>query len=64
MTVPTASADAALRLVRGESAFPHDLLGAHPFSLDGVDGVVIRAFQPDAASIAVVLALPATMAVA
>ena len=56
MTVPTASADAALRLVRGESALPHDLLGAHPITLDGVDGVAIRAFQPNAASIAVVTA--------
>jgi 1,4-alpha-glucan branching enzyme len=55
MTVPTASTDAALRLVRGESALPHDLLGAHPSTLDGVDGVAIRAFQPNAASIAVVL---------
>ena len=55
MTVPTASTDAALRLVRGESALPHDVLGAHPITLDGVDGVAIRAFQPNAASIAVVL---------
>ena len=55
MTVPTASADAALRLVRGESAVPHDLLGAHPITVEGVDGVAIRAFQPNAASIAVVL---------
>ncbi|WP_309671336.1 1,4-alpha-glucan branching protein GlgB [Gemmatimonas sp.] len=55
MTVPTASAAAALRLVRGESALPHDLLGAHPITRDGVDGVAIRAFQPNAASIVVVL---------
>ncbi len=55
MTVPTASADAALRLVRGESALPHDLLGAHPTTVDGVAGVAIRAFQPNAAAMAVVL---------
>jgi 1,4-alpha-glucan branching enzyme len=54
MTVPTASTDAALRIVRGESAVPHDVLGAHPITLDGVEGVAIRAFQPNAASIAVV----------
>ncbi len=32
---------------------PHDVLGAHPITLDGVEGVAIRAFQPNAASIAV-----------
>ena len=55
MTVPTASTDAARRLVGGESALPHDVLGVHPITLDGVDGVVVRAFQPNAASIALVL---------
>ena len=34
---------------------PHDVLGAHPITLDGVDGVVVRAVQPNAASIALVL---------
>ncbi len=55
MTVPTASTDAARRLVGGESALPNDVLGVHPITLDGVDGVVVRAFQPNAASIALVL---------
>ena len=31
------------------------MLGVHPITLDGVDGVVVRAFQPNAASIALVL---------
>ena len=34
---------------------PHDVLGVHPITLDGVDGVVVRAFQPNAASVALVL---------
>ena len=55
MTVPTASTDAARRLVGGESALPNDVLGVHPITLDGVDGVVVRTFQPNAASIALVL---------
>ncbi len=55
MILPTVSADAALRLVRGESAQPHDLLGAHTATQHGVDGVVVRVFQPNAASVAVVL---------
>lgn len=55
MTVPTAVADATLQLVRGESAAPHDVLGAHPTSEAGVDGVVIRVFQPNAVSVTVLL---------
>ncbi|MDQ8166567.1 MAG: 1,4-alpha-glucan branching protein GlgB [Gemmatimonadota bacterium] len=55
MILPIVSADAALRLVRGESAQPHDLLGAHTATQDGVEGVVVRVFQPNAASVAVVL---------
>ena len=37
-----------MQLRRGELRTPHDLLGAHPLSLDGVDGVVIRARVPRA----------------
>ncbi len=36
------------RLRRGEHHDPHSLLGAHPTSSAGRDGVVIRAFHPDA----------------
>lgn len=55
LTPPPLSAADALRLVRGESATPHDLLGAHALNVDGVDGVVIRAFMPRASAIDVVL---------
>ncbi|RJP34602.1 MAG: 1,4-alpha-glucan branching protein GlgB [Phycisphaerales bacterium] len=40
--------DLVRRLIRGELPDPHRLLGAHPASLDGVQGVVIRAYHPDA----------------
>jgi len=40
-------ADADL-LVRGEHHDPHRLLGAHPVSVAGRAGVVIRAYHPDA----------------
>jgi len=42
------SADARRRLVAGESATPHDVLGTHAAVVDGTPGVVIRAFHPDA----------------
>jgi len=34
---------------------PHDLLGAHPATVDGVRGVVVRAFLPNAAHVAVLV---------
>ncbi len=39
---------AAARLIAGRHPSPHDLLGAHPDTVDGVRGVVVRAFHPDA----------------
>ncbi|MEP0845793.1 MAG: 1,4-alpha-glucan branching protein GlgB [Phycisphaerae bacterium] len=38
------------RLAAGEHSEPHRYLGAHPLTLDGVAGAVIRAFHPDAVS--------------
>jgi 1,4-alpha-glucan branching enzyme len=35
-------------LLRGESHDPHGLLGAHRVHADGTDGVLVRAFHPDA----------------
>lgn len=35
-------------VLRGESADPHSVLGAHPASVGGVDGAVVRAMHPDA----------------
>jgi 1,4-alpha-glucan branching enzyme len=36
------------RLAAGEHDEPHRILGAHPVRAAGVDGVVVRAFHPDA----------------
>lgn len=36
------------RLVRVEHPDPHSILGAHPYSIHGKKGIVIRAFHPDA----------------
>jgi len=36
------------KLVHVEHADPHSILGAHPYTLDGKMGVVVRAFHPDA----------------
>src|SRR5262249_2158764 len=44
------------RLLAGEHPSPHDVLGAHTVSVDGVAGVVVRAFHPDAIAAEVVLA--------
>jgi 1,4-alpha-glucan branching enzyme len=48
--------EARARLVRGEHASPHDVLGAHPAAERGAPGVVIRAFHPDAVSADALLA--------
>jgi 1,4-alpha-glucan branching enzyme len=49
------SAESALRLVRGESMHPHDVLGAHDAEIDGVRGVVVRVFQPLASAVRLML---------
>ncbi|MFO0839043.1 MAG: 1,4-alpha-glucan branching protein GlgB [Phycisphaerae bacterium] len=36
------------RLTAGEHHSPHDVLGAHPAQFEGRDGLVIRAYHPDA----------------
>jgi 1,4-alpha-glucan branching enzyme len=43
------------RLRAIEHAEPHRVLGAHPVERDGVKGVVVRAFHPDATNVACVL---------
>lgn len=53
--LPPIAADAAMRLVRGSSAHPHDLLGAHPATVDDVAGVVVRAFLPRAVAVSVLV---------
>src|SRR6187551_2230032 len=42
-------------LLRGESAAPHAVLGAHPAVAGGVDGVMVRAMHPDAESVECIL---------
>jgi 1,4-alpha-glucan branching enzyme len=53
--MPPVPSDAAQRLVRGESMHPHDVLGAHTATVDGVQGVVVRAFLPNAAAVSVLV---------
>jgi len=38
----------AARLLAGEHAEPHRVLGAHPFVREGIAGCVVRAWHPDA----------------
>jgi 1,4-alpha-glucan branching enzyme len=38
------------RICSVEHSDPHSVLGGHPAVIDGVDGVVIRAFHPDASA--------------
>jgi 1,4-alpha-glucan branching enzyme len=45
---------AAARLIAGRHPGPHDVLGAHPDTVDGARGVVVRAFHPDAVGAEVV----------
>ncbi|HYW30025.1 MAG TPA: 1,4-alpha-glucan branching protein GlgB [Gemmatimonas sp.] len=40
--------DSTARVIHGESRAPHDVLGAHVATLDGVDGVVFRILAPGA----------------
>lgn len=44
------------RLLAGELADPHRLLGAHAVAIDGQDGAVIRAMHPDAVAATAILA--------
>ncbi len=45
----------ARALARGDHSEPHRVLGAHPASRRGRDGVVVRAFHPDATAVDLVL---------
>ena len=52
---PAPPADLVARLRRGELDAPHALLGAHPATVDGAAGVVLRAWHPDASGCEAVL---------
>jgi 1,4-alpha-glucan branching enzyme len=41
------------RLVAGMHATPHDVLGAHPARMHGSEGIVVRAWHPDAVGVEV-----------
>ena len=45
--------DAARQLLAGHHPNPHAILGAHPLSVQGTTGVVVRAMHPDASAIEV-----------
>ncbi|MFH1113276.1 MAG: 1,4-alpha-glucan branching protein GlgB [Pseudomonadota bacterium] len=49
------------RIIRIEHSDPHRVLGAHPVSLNGCEGLIVRAFHPDA-SRAVIIAGENTIA--
>jgi 1,4-alpha-glucan branching enzyme len=38
-------------LLAGEHPSPHDILGAHPWRIGGVQGIVVRALHPDACGV-------------
>jgi 1,4-alpha-glucan branching enzyme len=48
MKAPAIEAADRQRLCEGRHDEPHSVLGAHPVTAHGVDGVVVRARQPDA----------------
>ena len=52
------------RLTRNEHHEPHRLLGAHPGTLDGRTGVIVRAYHPDAVRAECVLATGARLELA
>ena len=60
---PVADAGERERLLAGEHVTPHAILGAHPATVNGVAGVVIRVFHPDATAAEVVpcVGAPITM---
>src|SRR4051794_29375786 len=61
LAAPPPSATDVARLHAGELAEPHALLGVHPGLVDGLAGVTIRAWHPDAMSAECVLPNGATV---
>jgi len=43
------------RILSVEHSDPHSVLGGHPANIDGIQGVVIRAFHPDASAASLLL---------
>ncbi|HET7564776.1 MAG TPA: 1,4-alpha-glucan branching protein GlgB [Gemmatimonadaceae bacterium] len=55
LPLPPLDAMELARFLAGQSAHPHDILGAHPAVVNDVDGVVVRTFHPDAIAAACIL---------
>ena len=53
LSPPPADSDALRHLLAGQHTSPHSLLGAHPATVQGVSGSVVRAMHPDATGIEV-----------
>ena len=53
LSPPAADQEAVRHLLSGRHTSPHSILGAHPATVQGVSGVVVRAMHPDASAIEV-----------
>ena len=51
VTPPAANTDDVRHLLLGHHTSPHSILGAHPATVQGVTGAVVRAMHPDATAI-------------
>jgi 1,4-alpha-glucan branching enzyme len=51
LSPPTADQESVRHLLAGSHTSPHSILGAHPATVQGVNGVVVRAMHPDATGI-------------
>src|SRR5688500_14216440 len=55
LSPPAADQDSVRHLLAGNHTTPHSILGAHPATVQGVNGVVVRAMHPDATGIDVLV---------
>src|SRR5262252_774877 len=51
MVPPPADPAELAALMAGRHTEPHRLLGVHPAAVDGIDGIVVRTFHPDAVGV-------------
>ncbi len=55
LSPPAADQESVRHLLAGDHTTPHSILGAHPATVQGVTGVVVRAMHPDATGIEVLV---------
>ena len=55
LSPPAADQESVRHLLAGNHTTPHSILGAHPTTVQGVAGVVVRAMHPDATGIDVLV---------